>query len=113
MKVYASEHDGRYAPLVCIACEQKVVSGNPDTSKISTSYVERNNLTVRMHNRRFSRLTNAHSKKLENHVHALSLHFMFYNFAKPNQALKGQTPAMASGLTDHVWSITEILDLIG
>jgi IS1 family transposase len=113
VKVYATEHDGKYAPPVCIACERKVVSGNPDLTKISTSYVERNNLTIRMHNRRFGRLTNAHSKKLENHVHALSLHFMYYNFAKPNMALKGKTPAMASGLAAHVWSAEEIVGLLG
>ena len=65
-----------------------------------------------MHNRRFTRLTNAHSKKLANHVHALSLHFMFYNFGKPNQALRGQTPAMASGLSDHVWSVEDIVALM-
>jgi IS1 family transposase len=111
VKVYATEHDGKYAPPVCIACERKVVSGNPDMEKVSTSHVERNNLTIRMHNRRFTRLTNAHSKKLENHVHALSLHFMHYNFGKPNMALNGRTPAMASGLADHVWSIDEIVAL--
>lgn len=114
VKVYASEHDAaaKYAPPVCISCERKVVSGNPDDSKISTSYVERNNLTIRMHNRRFARLTNAHSKKLENHVHALSLHFMFYNFAKPNQALGGKTPAMATGLADRVWAVEDIVKLL-
>lgn len=114
VKVYANEPDktGRYAPAVCIACERKVVSGNPDMSKVSTSHVERNNLGVRMHNRRFARLTNAISKKLENHVHALSLHFLHYNFAKPCQALKGQTPAMASGLADHVWTVAEIVALL-
>lgn len=114
VKVFASEPagPGRYAPPVCIACERKEITGNPDMAKVSTSYVERNNLTVRMHNRRFARLTNAHSKKLENHVHALSLHFMYYNFGKPNMALKGKTPAMVSGLADHVWSVEEIVGLL-
>lgn len=114
VKVYANEPagPGRYAPPACIACERKAITGNPDMSDVSTSYVERNNLTIRMHNRRMARLTNAHSKKLENHVHALSLHFMFYNYAKPNMALEGKTPAMAAGLTDRVWSVGEIVGLL-
>lgn len=114
VKVFASDPNatGRYAPPVCIASERKIVTGDPEVSKISTSYVERHNLTIRTHNKRFARLTNAHSKKLENHVHALSLHFMYYNFAKPSLALNGRTPAMAAGLSDHVWSIEEIVALI-
>jgi IS1 family transposase len=114
VKVFASEPagPGRYAPPACIACERKEITGNPNVAKVSTSYVERNNLTIRMHNRRFARLTNAHSKKLANHVHALALHFMYYNFGKPNLALKGKTPAMASGLADHVWSVEEIVSLV-
>lgn len=88
-----------------------VVSGNPDPKHISTSYVERNNLTMRMHMRRFTRLTNAFSKKVENHMHAISLHFMFYNFCKVHKTLR-VTPAMEAGLTDHVWTMAEVVALI-
>lgn len=101
----------------CIGMRKSVVSGDPDkyyiaTSKccISTSLVERQNLTMRMSMRRFSRLTNAHSKKVENHMHAVSLHFMFYNFARIHSTLK-VTPAMAAGISDHVWSVEEIASL--
>jgi len=115
-KVYANEQaadQGKYAPPVCIGCERHVVTGDPDPGYISTSYIERNNLTLRMQNKRFARLTNAHSKKLENHVHALALHFMFYNFARKNEALNGKTPAMAAGVSDRVWSVAEIVALLG
>ncbi len=84
--------------------------GNPDPDHISTSYVERQNLTMRMHMRRFTRLTNAHSKKIENHIYAVALHFMFYNFAKVHQTLR-VTPAMEAGLADHIWEISEIVAL--
>lgn len=114
-KIYANDpgtENGRYAPPVCIACEQHTITGSPDAGHISTSYIERNNLTLRMQNKRFARLTNAHSKKLENHCHALALHFMFYNFARKNEALKGATPAMAAGVSNHVWSVAEIVGLL-
>jgi len=114
-KIYANDpgtENSRYAPPVCIACQRQEISGNPDDAHISTSYVERQNLTIRMQNKRFARLTNAHSKKLDNHVHALSLHFMFYNFGRKNEALNGKTPAMAYGVSDHVWTIDEIVRLI-
>lgn len=78
-----------------------MVAGNPEASKISTSYVERQNLTMRMGMRRFTRLTNAFSKKVENHAHAVSLHFLHYNFARKHQTLKGATPAMAAGIERH------------
>jgi IS1 family transposase len=95
----------------CIGVRRNVVSGNPDECCISTSYVERQNLTMRMSMRRFTRLTNAHSKKVENHMHAISLHFMFYNFARKHMSLEGRTPAMAAGVADHVWTVEEIANL--
>jgi hypothetical protein len=89
----------------------KVVSGNPDPKHVSTSYVERQNLTMRMHMRRFTRLTNAFSKKVENHAHSVALHYMFYNFCRIHQTLK-VTPAMEAGLTDNVWSLEELVALM-
>ena len=86
--------------------------GYPEEKLVSTSYVERQNLTMRMSMRRFTRLTNAFSKKVENHAHAVALHFMNYNFARVHQTLR-VTPAMASGVTDHVWEIAEIVALLG
>src|SRR5437867_12924971 len=88
----------------------KVVSGNPDPKKVSTSYVERQNLTMRMSMRRFTRLTNAFSKKVENHAHAVALFYMYYNFARIHQTLR-VTPAMEAGVSAHVWSIEEIVGL--
>jgi hypothetical protein len=88
--------------------------GNPDLSKTSTSYIERQNLTMRMNMRRFTRLTNAFSKKLENHAAAVALHFMHYNFGRPHTTLKNpypRTPAMTAGITDHVWTPAEIVQL--
>ncbi len=105
----------RYSPADCIGAEKTVITGNPDKAHISTSYVERQNLTMRMSMRRFIRLTNGFSKKLENHMHAISLHFMYYNFARPHKTLSkpyATTPAMAAGLTDHVWGIEEIVSLL-
>lgn len=108
---------GRYSPSpVVVAVEKVEVMGRPDLAKVSTSYVERQNLTMRMSMRRFTRLTNGFSKKAENHAHAVSLHFMFYNFCRPHQTLtkaaKGRktTPAMACGLTDRVWTVETILE---
>ena len=101
----------RYSPPQCIGCETNVVSGNPDPDHISTSYVERQNLTMRMAMRRFTRLTNGFSKKIENHRHAVALHFMHYNFARVHQTLR-VTPAMEAGVADHVWTIEEIIALI-
>jgi IS1 family transposase len=95
----------------CIGIRKSVVSANPDECCISTSIVERQNLTMRMSMRRFTRLTNAHSKKVENHMHAVSLHFMFYNFGRKHMSLDGRTPAMAAGVSDHVWSVEEIANL--
>lgn len=109
-KIYGAslENETRYSPATCIGCEMKVVSGNPDPKHVSTSYVERQNLTMRMHMRRFTRLTNAFSKKIDNHAYAVALHFMYCNYARIHQTLR-VTPAMESGLADHVWSIEELL----
>lgn len=101
----------RYSPAEFTGSEKKAVTGNPDMKKVSTSYVERQNLTMRMHMRRFTRLTNAFSKKLENHMHMLSLYFMFYNFVKIHKAHR-VTPAMAAGVTDTLWEIYDIVALI-
>jgi IS1 family transposase len=109
--------DKRYSPAVCTGIEIRVKEGDPDPAHISTSYVERSNLTMRMGMRRFTRLTNAFSKKIENLDAAVSLHFMHYNFARPHQTLKQangyqRTPAMAAGIADHVWKIEEIVALL-
>ncbi len=101
---------GRYSPAECTGIKKVCISGNPEYNKVSTSYVERQNLTMRMHMRRFTRLTNGFGKKLENQLHAVSLHFMYYNFARIHKTLR-VTPAMQAGLSDHVWSIEEIARL--
>jgi IS1 family transposase len=103
-----AEH--RYSPGKCIGAIKGAVTGNPDEAHISTSHVERQNLTMRMHMRRFTRLTNGFSKKIENHAHAVALHYMFYNFAKIHKTLR-VTPAMQAGISDHVWSLEEIAKL--
>ena len=98
----------RYSPPRLVSAERHVISGRPDPRHISTSYVERQNLTMRMHMRRFTRLTNAFSKKVEMHAHAVALHFMYYNFCKIHQSLR-VTPAMEAGLSDHPWEISELI----
>jgi IS1 family transposase len=111
-KIYqSSQAETRYSPAVCIGCETKVITGNPDVQHVSTSYVERQNLTMRMSVRRFTRLTNAFSKKLENHAAMVALYFMYYNFGRVHQTLR-VTPAMEAGIADHVWSIEEIVALL-
>jgi IS1 family transposase len=100
----------RYSPAQLVGAEQKAIQGNPDMSKVSTSYVERQNLTMRMGMRRFTRLTNGFSKKVENLEHAVSLHFMHYNFARIHKTLR-VTPAMEAGVSDHVWTLEEIAAL--
>jgi IS1 family transposase len=100
----------RYSPPECIGCEERIVSGNPDPLFISTSYVERQNLTMRMRMRRFTRLTNAFSKKIENLEHAVALHFMHYNFVRIHQTLR-VTPAMKAKVADHLWTIEEVVRL--
>lgn len=102
---------GKYSPAECTGIKKTVISGNPDMKNVSTSYVERSNLTMRMHNRRFTRLTNGFSKKLENHLHAISLFVMNYNYCKIHKTLR-VTPAMAAGLTDHVWDLEEVIALL-
>jgi IS1 family transposase len=113
-KLYGAEPENtaetRYSPAKCIGTRRDVVSGNPDPKHVSTSYVERQNLTIRMTNRRFTRLTNAFSKKLANHKHMLAIFFVYYNFARIHQTLR-VTPAMESGLSDHIWSLEEIAGL--
>jgi IS1 family transposase len=114
VKIYGADRAGeaRYSPPVCIGAHKEEVCGSPESRHISTSHVERQNLSMRMGMRRFTRLTNAHSKKIENHAHAIALYFMHYNYCKIHQTLR-VTPAMEAGLTDHVWEIEELLALIG
>jgi IS1 family transposase len=101
----------RYSPPVCTGTDRLPLRGNPDPSLISTSYVERQNLTMRMSMRRFTRLTNAFSKKVENLAAAVSLHFAYYNYCRVHQTLK-TTPAVAAGVTDHVWTLAELIALL-
>lgn len=101
----------RYSPATCIGCKTQVVSGRPHPGHISTSYVERQNLTMRMGMRRFTRLTNGFSKKVENNAHAIALHYMYYNFVRIHRSLRC-TPAMAAGVTQRLWSIVDIVNLL-
>jgi len=113
IKLYGSPAtpETRYSPGECIGTETVMVAGNPDPRYISTSYVERQNLTMRMSMRRFTRLTNGFSKKLENHEHMLAIYFLYYNFCRVHQTLR-VTPAMEAELTSHVWSIEEMVFLL-
>lgn len=114
IKIYGDAPEsmkGKYSPADCTGCRKQRVEGNPDKDHVSTSFVERQNLTMRMGMRRFTRLTNGFSKKLENHAHAVALHFMFYNFGRIHKTLR-VTPAMAAGVSDHVWSLEEIAELV-
>ena len=114
VKQYGECHEGgevRYSPAVCTGAKKEAITGNPDPAHVSTSYVERQNLTMRMSMRRFTRLTNTFSKKVQNHAAAVALHFMHYNFCRIHQTLR-VTPAMAAGVTDHVWEIGEIVELM-
>ncbi len=99
---------GRYSPAECIGAKKLALEGNPDIKHVSTSYVERQNLTMRMSIRRFTRLTNAFSKKLDNHIHALALYFVFYNFTRIHKTLR-MSPAMAAGVTDRLWSLDDVI----
>jgi IS1 family transposase len=113
-KVFASELNagrGRYSPPNMIKCEREAVIGDPDPDHISTSYVERQNLTVRMQNRRFTRLTNAFSKRLPNLKASVALHFAHYNLCRVHKTLR-TTPAMAANISDHIWTIGELLERI-
>ena len=109
VKLYGEniESEKRYSPAECTGIMKRIITGNPDINKVSTSYVERQNLTMRMGMRRFTRLTNAFSKKAENHAHAVALHFMYYNFGRIHKTLR-VTPAMEAGIADHIWSLEEI-----
>ena len=112
VKIYeSSQEETRYSPAKCNGSEKKRISGNPDPKNVSTSYVERQNLTMRMCMRRFTRLTNAFSKKIENHIYHLSLHYMYYNFCRVHKTLR-VTPAMEAGVADHVWTLEEIIQLV-
>lgn len=113
VKVYGNdpEAEKRYSPAICTSCKKEGIIGDPDPKHISTSYIERQNLTMRMGMRRFTRLTNAFSKKIENHAAAISLHMMYYNFARKHMTL-GTSPAMAAGVADHIWTVEEIVGLL-
>ena len=112
VKIYGSQGgnspEKRYSPAECNGIRKHRVEGNPDIAHVSTSHVERMNLSIRMQNRRFTRLTNGFSKKLDNHIHALALYFAFYNFCRIHKTLK-VTPAMAAGITDRLWSLDDII----
>lgn len=114
VKIYggSGEPETRYSPAKCLGTRCDEITGNPNPKHISTSYVERQNLTMRMSMRRFTRLTNAFSKKLENHAAMVALYFMYYNFGRVHQTLR-VTPAMQAGLADHIWSIEQIVELLG
>lgn len=113
-KIYGAANDtpeARYSPAKCIGCDMKTVIGSPDYEHVSRSFVERQNLTMRMSMRRFTRLTNGFSKKIENHGHAIALHFMHYNFVRVHKTLR-VTPAMEAGIADHVWSMDELVSIL-
>jgi len=116
IKLYGKEPEGetRYSSAKCVGADPHVVQGNPDPKLISTSFVERQNLTMRMSMRRFTRLTNAFSKKIENLEYAVALHFMYYNFARPHKTLANpypRTPAMVAGISNRIWTIEDIVSL--
>ena len=114
VKIYGNAPEGsevRYSPAVCMGARKAIVTGAPAFEHISTSYVERQNLTMRMSMKRFARLSNGFSKKVENHEHMLALHYMYYNFGRIHQSLR-VTPAMEAGVADHVWSLDEIISLL-
>lgn len=113
VKLYGTDRDkaARYSPPVCIGARSMAVEGDPDPDHVSTSYVERQNLTLRMHNRRFTRLTNAFSKKWTNHAHAIALHYFYYNFCRKHTTL-GMTPAQAAGLTQKAWTVADLVGLL-
>ena len=113
VKVYGESSDGqkRYSPADCLGCKKENKIGDPDPAHISTSYIERSNLTLRMSMRRFTRLTNGFSKKIENHAAAIALFLMYYNFARVHQTLR-MSPAMAAGVTGKLWSIADIVALL-
>ena len=112
IKIYgASQDEVRYSPAECIGTETKIVMGRPDADHISTSYTERQNLTMRMTMRRFTRLTNGFSKKVENHAYAVALYTMHYDFRRIHTTLR-VTPAMEAGIADHIWTVEEMLEKV-
>ncbi len=114
VKIYGHNSEAsetRYSPAECIGCTPQPITGKPDPRHISTSFVERQNLTMRMQMRRFTRLTNAFSKKIENHIASIAIHYMHYNFCRRHQTLR-VSPAMEAGVTDHLWTIGEMLNLL-
>ena len=112
IKIYGEgpKTEARYSPAQCMGTRKAVITGQPEAAHVSTSFIERQNLTMRMQMRRFTRLTNGFSKKVENHEYAIALHYMHYNYGRIHQTLR-VTPAMEAGLTDHVWSIEEICQM--
>jgi hypothetical protein len=107
----------RYSPATCKSIDKRVLAGEPDAALISTSYVERQNLTMRMSMRRYTRLTNAFSKRVEQHAASVALHFAYYNLIRPHETLSGKgrgkvTPAMAAGIERHPWSLTQLVELL-
>jgi IS1 family transposase len=114
VKIYGHPSTGaqtRYSPPECLGARKVTIKGNPNPKHISTSYSERNNLNIRMHSRRMTRLTNAFSKKIENHTHAMALHFLYYNFVRVHQTLK-VSPAMAAGVTKRLWEMKDVVDML-
>jgi IS1 transposase len=113
IKLYGADPQAeiRYSPAKCIGAKKKPVTGNPDNKHISTSYVERSNLTMRMHMRRFTRLTNAFSKKVENHAATIALHTFYYNFVRIHQTLK-VSPAMAAGVSNKLWEMNDLVAML-
>src|SRR5271168_4447932 len=107
----APDSERRYSPAVCLTAESRVIRGQPDREHINTSYVERQNLSMRMGIRRFTRLTNAFSKKLENHINALSIYFMHYNFVRIHQTIRC-SPAMEAGIADRPWSLEDMVGIV-
>jgi IS1 family transposase len=103
---------GRYSPAECIGARKERIEGNPDPKYVSTSYAERQNLTIRMQMRRFTRLTNVFSKKFENHMHMVALYTVWYNYVKQHKSLKGLSPAMAAGVSNTLWSMTDLAEMI-
>jgi len=115
VKIYGGASDGmkgRYSPAECIGTRKMTIEGKPDPKHISTSFAERQNLTMRMQMRRFTRLTNAFSKKFENHMHMVALYTVWYNYVKQHKSLKGLSPAMAVGISDTLWSMTNLAERI-
>jgi len=112
-KIYGEgpKTEARYSPAQCMGTRKALVSGRPEAAHVSTSFVERHNLTIRMGNRRFTRLTNAFSKKVENHEHMLALFFMYYNFCRIHQSLR-VTPAMQAGISTRVWELSDVVELL-